>query len=58
MNFHDEQYLPFEGAGAISSWRLDLDVKSNPDFSLEKIVLILKYTARDGGGELKTDAKG
>ena len=24
LNFHDERYLPFEGAGAISKWRLEL----------------------------------
>ena len=24
LNFRDERYLPFEGAGAISQWRLEL----------------------------------
>jgi hypothetical protein len=24
LNFRDERYLPFEGAGAISTWRLEL----------------------------------
>jgi hypothetical protein len=24
LNFRDERYLPFEGTGAISSWRLEL----------------------------------
>ena len=24
MNFRDERYLPFEGAGAISQWHLQL----------------------------------
>jgi hypothetical protein len=24
LNFRDERYLPFEGAGAISTWQLEL----------------------------------
>jgi len=24
LNFHDERYLPFEGAGAIRTWSLEL----------------------------------
>jgi hypothetical protein len=40
LNFHDERYLPFEGAGAISEWSLELfnDLPANnpdpanPDF--------------------------
>jgi hypothetical protein len=27
LNFRDERYLPFEGAGAISRWRLELSGK-------------------------------
>lgn len=30
LNFRDERYLPFEGAGAISKWRLDLPSKICP----------------------------
>ena len=29
LNFRDERYLPFEGAGAISRWRIELDPDSN-----------------------------
>src|SRR5262249_40462302 len=29
LNFRDERYLPFEGAGAFSSWRLDLPLETN-----------------------------
>jgi hypothetical protein len=49
LTFRDERYLPFEGAGAISSWRLELpnqlrmfDYATIPD-----IVLHISYTARD-----------
>lgn len=49
LTFRDERYLPFEGAGAISSWRLELpnqlrmfDYATIPD-----IILHISYTARD-----------
>jgi len=51
LNFHDERYLPFEGTGAISTFKIDLPLTSNPfDVGrLEDLVLHLKYTSRDGG---------
>jgi len=58
LNFRDERYLAFEGAGAISSWRLQL-AKDFPQFDYETIsdvVLHVRYTARDGGDELKHQA--
>jgi hypothetical protein len=59
LSFHDERYLPFEGAGAISRWRIELDPDSNGfDFnSLADVVLHLRYTAREGGQRLKAAAK-
>jgi hypothetical protein len=57
LNFRDERYLPFEGAGAISSWRLDLS-KDLPQFDMESIsdiIFHIRYTAREAG-HLKTDA--
>lgn len=59
LNFRDERYLPFEGSGAISRWRIEMPKESNA-FELGTIadvVLHLKYTARDGGETLKTDAQ-
>ncbi|MGB0498063.1 MAG: neuraminidase-like domain-containing protein, partial [Rubricella sp.] len=47
LNFKDERYLPFEGAGVISSWRLDLPKTFRP-FSYDTIsdVLVnISYTA-------------
>lgn len=59
VDFNDERYLPFEGQGAISEWRLELDPDSNR-FDLRTVsdVLIhLNYTARDGGTALRQKAK-
>jgi hypothetical protein len=58
LNFRDERYLPFEGAGVISSWQLKL----NSDFlqfdlnTISDIVIHLNYTAREGGEALKNAA--
>lgn len=51
LNFRDERYLPFEGAGAISTWHLELPRESNQfDFNtISDVILHLRYTARDGG---------
>ena len=67
LNFRDERYLPFEGTGTISEWRLELFTDAtNADFgralrqfdfgSISDAVLHLKYTAREGAGEFKTSA--
>ncbi|MDO3641762.1 neuraminidase-like domain-containing protein [Mucilaginibacter sp. L3T2-6] len=61
LNFRDERYLPFEGAGAISLWHLELpsfDTFRQIDFdSISDVIMHLKYTARDAGDPLKTSAK-
>jgi hypothetical protein len=51
LSFHDERYLPFEGAGADSRWRAEVhrecngwDVDTMMDF-----IVTLNYTAREGG---------
>ncbi|WP_206055063.1 neuraminidase-like domain-containing protein [Nocardia sp. CS682] len=50
-NLHDERFLPFEGAGAISEWQLSLPEEFRQfDYeSITDVVLHLRYTARDGG---------
>jgi hypothetical protein len=50
LNLRDERYLPFEGAGAVSRWRIDLPRSSNRfDFgTISDVVIHLRYTARDG----------
>src|SRR5258705_7709775 len=59
LNFRDERYLPFEGAGAISQWRIELPKGSNQfDFNtIADVILHLKYTAREGGQPLRAEAQ-
>jgi hypothetical protein len=59
FNFRDERYLPFEGAGALSRWRLELPTEYRQfDYNtISDVVLDLSYTARDGGGLLKLGAQ-
>ena len=54
----DERYLPFEGAGAISTWRLELPMQFKTfDYNtISDIILHLRYTARDGGEPLRAAA--
>jgi hypothetical protein len=55
VNFRDERYLPFEGAGAISTWQLEFP-SSIPQFdwmTITDVVVQLRYTARDGGDGLR-----
>jgi len=58
VNLHDERYLPFEGRGAVSRWRLELPQLTNAfDFTtIADVVLHVRYTARDGGDTLKKKA--
>lgn len=57
-NLRDERYLPFEGCGAISRWKLELPDACNAfDVNtVSDVVLHMKYTAREGGGQLKKAA--
>ena len=58
LNFKDERYIPFEGAGAISKWRLELPEKFrqfNYD-TISDVVLHIRYTALEGGDKLKEPA--
>jgi hypothetical protein len=58
LNFRDDRYLHFEGAGAISRWRFELPVefRSFDYHTIADLVLQIRYTARDGGAPLKRDA--
>lgn len=55
LNFRDERYLPFEGAGAISRWRIELPRTFRQfDYdTISDVVLHVRYTARDGGTPLR-----
>ncbi len=69
LNFRDERYLPYEGAGVISDWSLELmhDAQApNSDFgrslrqfdygSITDAVLHIRYTAREDAGAFKNAA--
>jgi|GEM_PF-1136623 len=59
LSFRDERYFPFEGAGAISRWRIDMPKDCNAfDFdTISDVIIKLNYTAREGGELLKASAK-
>lgn len=59
LDFRDERYLPFEGAGAISTWRLELprEFRQYDYDSITDVLLHLSYTARDGGTALRLEAE-
>ncbi len=49
-NLRDERFLPFEGAGAESTWKLELP-KDYPAFdyaTISDVILHIRYTARQG----------
>ncbi|MFO0701572.1 MAG: hypothetical protein U0236_20310 [Nitrospira sp.] len=52
LNFRDERYLPFEGAGVVSSrWRLTLpnEFRAFDYDTISDLILHVRYTARDAG---------
>jgi hypothetical protein len=59
LNFRDERYLPFEGAGALSTWRIELPPDCNA-FDLDTItdvVMRMSYTARNGGDAFRNEVR-
>jgi hypothetical protein len=58
LNFRDERYMPFEGAGAISSWKLSLP-KNFRQFdyqTINDVILHISYTAEEDR-ELREDVE-
>lgn len=59
LNFNDERYLPFEGAGVISRWELSLSEMEQFDYSsISDVVLHVRYMARRGNADLAKQASG
>ena len=67
LNFRDERYLPFEGAGVISTWQIELNGKysngndivdySQFDFdTISDVILHIKYTSREDSGQFRQAA--
>ncbi len=59
LDFRSDKVMPFEGAGAISRWRLELDpiAQSFDTRTITDVVLHMQYTARDGGAVLERAAR-
>jgi hypothetical protein len=57
-NLRDERFLPFEGAGAVSAWRVDLpgDLRGFDYATISDVVLHVRYTARRGEESLGEEA--
>ncbi len=60
LSFGDERYLPFEGAGAISGWNIELsgekELRQLDHSTISDVILHLDYTARESGGLFKEKA--
>ena len=59
LNFRDERYMPFEGAGAVSRWELSLP-KNFRQFdynTINDVILHISYTAEEDSN-LKTSIEG
>jgi Tc toxin complex TcA C-terminal TcB-binding domain len=59
LNLRDERFLPFEGTGLISRFRISLPPDSN-QFDLSTVsdfIFHFRYTSRSGGDALSTAAK-
>jgi hypothetical protein len=51
LNFRDERYMPFEGAGAISKWKLELprEFRAFAYDTISDVIFHISYTAKDDG---------
>jgi hypothetical protein len=58
LSLKDERYLPFEGAGVISTWQLQLPSAMRQfDYdSISDVILSIRYTSSDGGDKLRKPA--
>ncbi|MGC9515412.1 hypothetical protein [Methanocrinis sp.] len=62
--FFDDRYFPFEGTGAVSSWRLEIPKENNPDLVGDNVLLIedvlihLRYTAKYDRGAFRKEVEG
>jgi hypothetical protein len=58
MNLRDERFLPFEGAGAVSTWTLSLPSELRLfDYStISDVIFHIRYTARLAGVPLQSQA--
>jgi hypothetical protein len=60
LNFRDECYLPFEGAGAVeSNWTLELPSKLRSfDYdTIFDVIVHISYTTKDGDAKFREDVE-
>ena len=60
LNLDDDRYLPFEGTGAVSGWRLELPGRRSVDdpARLGDVVITLRYTADAADAVFANTVKG
>ncbi|MGW4797420.1 Tc toxin subunit A-related protein [Nonomuraea sp. NPDC004297] len=56
LRFDDDRYLPFEGTGAVSNWRMELTGRR--PYDLFDVVVTVKYTAEQGGDVFANAVRG
>nr|RBQ97281.1 hypothetical protein FVER53263_20147 [Fusarium verticillioides] len=58
LSFNGPKYMPFEGAGVISSWSLDLptEIRKFDYDTISDVVVQIQYTAQEGGSLLRAAA--
>ncbi|MEU6778308.1 hemopexin repeat-containing protein [Nonomuraea angiospora] len=56
LRFDDERYLPFEGTGAVSTWRME--ITGRRPYDLFDVVVTVKYTAEQGGDVFANAVRG
>ncbi len=60
LNFNDERYLPFEGTGAISTWKLEMPHENNKLINmgnLSDVIIQINYTAIPGNQAFASHVK-
>lgn len=59
LNYSDERYLPFEGTGAVSTWRLEVNGVNGPvqRQTLSDVIITIQYTALQGGSAFAETVK-
>ena len=59
LNFSDDRFFPFEGAGVLSTWSIKMPQVNNQfDFdTISDFIIHIQYTARDGGANLAMAAQ-
>ncbi|KAI0967775.1 hypothetical protein F4678DRAFT_482800 [Xylaria arbuscula] len=58
LNMNGERYVPFEGAGAVSTWKIEFpsEIRQFDLRTISDVVLHVRYTANDGGSALRNAA--